>query len=437
MAIYHFAVQVLSRTKGRSSVIAAAYRSGSKFKDERLNQSFDYSKKSVDECFIIAPSHSPNWVYQRERLWNQIELVEKRKDAQLCREFNIALPVELRESQQTELVLDYCKRNFVDRGMIADVCIHRDNPNNPHVHVMTTLREVTNDGFGKKNRKWNSKDLIEEWRKDWADATNECLLKNGFNEQIDHRSYKRQGRDILPTIHIGYNALQLERRGVKTKRGDINREVMQMRNKVYSIEKSHLDTDYEALIPQLNSGGLTPKEKLERVQLLKEQKKKNAVSGSTGDSTIREIVYEKLKLQSDISKTTALYNKLKSDFLVNSSKINKYNEYNAQIKKIKEEIRGITPKSKLEKLVFKFSRKKKEQHFKKNELLKSLNEKSSNLSKQLPKVIENLEEIRMKMENLSLEYPELLKEKKNIDIRLKNTKKQHKSIKDIKDREKD
>lgn len=238
MSIYHWSCQIISRSKGRSVTSSAAYRSGTKIFDERLNTTFNYEKKQVADSFILTPKNVPEFVYDRSKLWNEIERIEKRKDSQLSREINISFPVELTEEQQTELITTYVQKNFVNKGMISDVCIHRDNPNNPHCHVMLTMREINSEGFGKKNREWNDKSLVEEWRKEWS---NECNKYLEISKQIDHRSYKRQGINKVPQIHENIHVRGLEKKGVKTKIRQYNESVI-VHNKILELEEILKDT---------------------------------------------------------------------------------------------------------------------------------------------------------------------------------------------------
>src|SRR6266852_4382672 len=145
MAIYHFTAKVISRSHGRNAVAAAAYRSGSRFHDQRQELSFDYTHKTeVVHSEILLPEEAPEWMADRERLWNAVEAGEKRKDAQLAREVEFALPLELGEDRGIELAQDFVREGFVKRGMVADMNVHWD-PHNPHVHVMLTMREVSED----------------------------------------------------------------------------------------------------------------------------------------------------------------------------------------------------------------------------------------------------------------------------------------------------
>ena len=208
MAIYHFSGTVVSRSQGRSSVAAAAYRSGTELRDERLDKAYDYTKKQ-DIAFteILLPKNAPEFLRDRNTLWNTVETSEKRKDAQLAREFNMALPRELTLEQQIELSREFVTKEFVSKGMCADLCIHNDKMKDgqlqPHAHVMLTMREVTEKGFGKKAREWNSKENLLHWRESWAEITNQHLLMHGHDMSIDHRTLEAQGIDLEPQYKIG------------------------------------------------------------------------------------------------------------------------------------------------------------------------------------------------------------------------------------------
>ena len=213
MAIYHFSGTVVSRSQGRSSVAAAAYRSGTELRDERLDKTYDYTKKQdVAHTEILLPKNAPECLRDRNTLWNTVEASEKRKDAQLAREFNMALPRELTLEQQIELSREFVIKEFVEKGMCADLCIHNDKMKDgqlqPHAHVMLTMREVTENGFGQKAREWNSKENLLHWREAWAAITNQHLLMHGFDMSIDHRTLEAQGIDLEPQYKIGSKEAQ-------------------------------------------------------------------------------------------------------------------------------------------------------------------------------------------------------------------------------------
>jgi len=241
MAIYHFAAQVISRSDGRSSTGAAAYRAGERIHDERTGITFDYSRKSgVEHSEIMAPPNAPEWAIHRARLWNTVEQIEKRKDSQVCREIEVALPIELTNNQQHELIRNFVQKNFVNQGMIADIAIHRPKQENPHCHILLTMRDIGPEGFGPKNRAWNDKKLLETWREQWAEHTNIALEKSGNNIRIDHRTLAEQKMDRIPQIHIGPKIPEMEHRGIKTERGS---EILDIERRNESIEtfKSELE----------------------------------------------------------------------------------------------------------------------------------------------------------------------------------------------------
>ncbi|EHQ1753589.1 MobA/MobL family protein [Salmonella enterica subsp. enterica serovar Hartford] len=218
MAIFHMSAQTISRSKGHSSVAAAAYRHGEKLTDEHTGEIHDYSKKKgISDSVILIPEGADRNFLKPEYLWNTIEKSEKRKDAQLAREFNIALPVEMTDEQKKALAIDFCNENFVKNGMIADIAFHKLDSDNPHFHVMLTTRSLTPDGsgFGQKVREWNSKEQLEAWRKGWADTANEHLQAAGIDARIDHRSLKDQKAELdalpYPTTEQQAQAISLDR----------------------------------------------------------------------------------------------------------------------------------------------------------------------------------------------------------------------------------
>jgi archaellum component FlaC len=218
---------------------SAAYRAGEEIREKDGEIVHDYTKKGgVVHSEIILPNGAPLEYKDRETLWNAVERAEKRKDAQLAREINVALPTEFDLEEQKALLREYIKENFVDKGMIADFTIHHAREENPHAHIMLTTRTVTPDGFGNKNRDWNSIQNLVDWREDWADKTNRMLEQKGLEERIDHRTLKAQGIDREPTIHMGAEATALERRGIRTELGDYNREIKR-RNQERAVQQEN------------------------------------------------------------------------------------------------------------------------------------------------------------------------------------------------------
>lgn len=243
MSIYHCSAKVISRGNGQSAVASSAYRSRESLFDERENKTFNYSRKQ-DLVYkeIISPNNAPEWVKNRERLWNEVEKAEKRIDSQLAREFVIAIPRELERAEQINLIRDYVRESFVYKGMIADICIHDKDGSNPHAHIMITMRELNEKGFGKKNRDWNAKELLEEWRASWSEKANFYLEKNKIEQKIDHRSFEKMGLNLLPTVHEGYKVRKIEARGIETQIGTLNREI-----KLYNETLKEIDNEIKKL----------------------------------------------------------------------------------------------------------------------------------------------------------------------------------------------
>jgi ATP-dependent exoDNAse (exonuclease V) alpha subunit len=204
VAIYHFHAKMVRRNLGQSTIAAAAYRSGSKLYENSSGITHDYTnKRGVEHSEILAPADAPAWVFDRHTLWNTVEASEKRKDAQLAREIEVGLPIELEDREQVALLRDFVNREFVTKGMVADIGVHRDNPNNPHSHILLTTRDLTPEGFGPKNRTWNATSQLLQWRRGWAEVTNEHLIEAGLGVRIDHRSYREQNLGLTPGVKIG------------------------------------------------------------------------------------------------------------------------------------------------------------------------------------------------------------------------------------------
>jgi len=254
IAIFHCPIQIIKRSVGKSAVAAAAYRSGEKLVNEWDGMTHDYTNKGgVVHTEIMLPTHAPPEFADRSTLWNSVEFSEKSSDAQLAREIEVALPVELSPAEQLALVRAFVKDNFVTAGMCADFAIHDKGTGNPHAHILLTVRPLREDGkWGPKCRKvydldsqgnripdgkgswknhredttdWNNRENAEKWRAAWAAYANRALEAAGRPERIDHRSYKRQGIEQIPSIHMGPAASQMERRGIRTEKGDINRQI--------------------------------------------------------------------------------------------------------------------------------------------------------------------------------------------------------------------
>lgn len=248
MAIYHLSVKTFSRSNGQSATAAVAYRAGAKIRCDHERRDHDYSKKrDVIHSEIFLPPNAPSWATDRQQLWNEVERAEKRKNSTVAREFEVALPNELNEEQRIALVQDFAKQIVARHGCAVDAHLHDDkgsykSKENQHAHIMLSTRRLEPEGFTKKTRELDEKKSGEVvyWREQWAKTANEHLREYGI--EIDHRSLKDQGLEREPTIKMGVAASALERKGVKTDRGDINREVAKY-NKVLETNSNEKIND--------------------------------------------------------------------------------------------------------------------------------------------------------------------------------------------------
>ena len=254
IAIYHCNIGIVSRGKGKSAVAAATYRSGEKITNEWDGMTHDYTRKGgVVHTEILLPPHAPPSFSDRATLWNSVELYEKTGNAQLAREIDAALPIELSREEQIRLVREYCSSQFVSKGMCVDFAIHDTDSGNPHCHIMLTMRPLDERGaWAAKSKKeydldengerirlpngrykthkvdltgWNDKGNALLWRKAWADISNSYLERAGSTERIDHRSNAERGIDEIPTVHMGVAACQMEKKGIATEKGELNRAI--------------------------------------------------------------------------------------------------------------------------------------------------------------------------------------------------------------------
>ena len=228
MALYHFSAKVISRAAGSSAVAAAAYRSADRLHDERLGRAHDFSNKAgVVHSEVLLPEGTDEAWLDREQLWNDVEAAELRKDAQLAREIEFAIPREMTNEQGIALARDFVQSEFVERGMIADLNVHwdigADGLAKPHAHVMLTMREIRigEDGspeFGAKVRDWNRTELLSHWREAWADHVNERLAALDIDARVDHRTLEAQGIDLEPQHKIGAAASRMAGQGLEADR---------------------------------------------------------------------------------------------------------------------------------------------------------------------------------------------------------------------------
>ncbi|MEQ9883430.1 MobQ family relaxase [Pectobacterium brasiliense] len=204
MAIFHLEFKIVKRSEGMSSCRKAAYHARCKITDDRTGNTYDFSHRTdLFHHQILAPVSAPAHIIESSTtLWNEVERVERQKDGQTARYFDVAIPCELNNEDKINLVVEYCHKNFVEKGMIADIAFHDLDGQNPHAHVMLTLKSITTDGFGKKERSWNDKKNVILWRELWSVIANRYLAVAGSSERIDHRSIEAQHTEALENAAI-------------------------------------------------------------------------------------------------------------------------------------------------------------------------------------------------------------------------------------------
>ena len=275
MAIYHCSIKIGSRAKGQSAVAASAYRSGEKLTDKETGLISDYTRKSgVVFSEIALCENAPSEYSNRETLWNAVHSIEKNKNAQLWREFEVALPKELNRDEQIETVRDFVNK-LTEQGMCIDWALHDKGDGNPHAHIMATMRSIEPNGkWSPKSRKiydldekgerifqkvdktgrkqyknhkedynnWNAKERVEEWRSAWAES---CNVRLAGRERIDHRSFDRQGINQIPTVHEGFIARKLVKDGKSSERVQLNNDIQQKNKKLLQVAAALKSVDEE------------------------------------------------------------------------------------------------------------------------------------------------------------------------------------------------
>ena len=271
MALFHFTVTQTKRSKGQSAIASAAYRSGEKLYSEYYGEYSDYTRKRGVICSdILLPPHAPKEYADRQTLWNAVEKAERGKNAQLAYSFEISLQNEFSLEENIALAREFLFREFVSRGMTVDVSFHEKECEdggtpNPHFHFLCPIRPMEQDGtWGIKQRReyvldeegnrirdangkyvfnavpttdWGSPETLEHWREAWAEMCNAKFAEKGLDVRIDHRSYERQGVDLLPTIHEGATVRAMEKKGIRTEKGEFNRWIKATNAVIKDIRK--------------------------------------------------------------------------------------------------------------------------------------------------------------------------------------------------------
>ena len=283
----HFKITIVKRSQGQSAVAGAAYQSGERlFSEYDQKTKFYNKKKELVHAEIMLPSYAPPGYADRATLWNAVEAVENQWNSQLARRIVLAFPVEVPKEQYLSMIKEFCQEQFVAKGMIADFAIHDKGDGNPHAHILLTLRAM--DAHGKwlpKARKvydldengeriqlpsgnwrchkentvdWNDQKYAEIWRHSWETITNRYLEAAGRPERVDLRSFERQGIQQIPTVHLGPAAHQMEKRGVETFLGNLNRDIQAANSLMRELHRrgktpdpEHYEVTYYADLPAM------------------------------------------------------------------------------------------------------------------------------------------------------------------------------------------
>ena len=288
MALYHFHVEQIGRSKGYSAVAATAYRSGEKLYCDYYGETHDYTKKGgILYTEIMMPEYCPERFKDRAALWNEVEKVEKHPKAQLCYSFDMALQNELTYEENLELARRFVLEEMVARGMICDIAIHapgktKDDIPNPHIHVLAAIRPYLKEGrWGEKQHReyaldengerirdekgryvfnaipttdWGRPETLDHWRERWAEMINARFEEKGLSCRVDHRSYKDQGLDLIPQVHEGSAVRRMEARGIVTEKGEFNRFVSATNRMIKEIVRKLKDLAewFRNIKPELN-----------------------------------------------------------------------------------------------------------------------------------------------------------------------------------------
>lgn len=287
MTCPHFDIRIQQRSKGQSAVAGSAYQSCSQIfsQYDQRTKNYEYKRKELVFEEILLPENAPEAFKDRAKLWNSVELSEKSWNAQLARRIIVALPKELTVEQNIELIQEYCRENFVTKGMCCDLAIHDPRPpgHNLHAHIMLTMRALDEHGrWLPKSKKvydldergnrirlssgrwkshkvtltdWDQKSNCELWRHNWEVKQNEYLERFQHPERISLKSFARQGIPDAPTIHLGPAITALERKGVKTDLGNLNREIRE-HNKILH-ELGSMIAKLKAIIQRLQEKSRT------------------------------------------------------------------------------------------------------------------------------------------------------------------------------------
>jgi len=321
----HFSVSIVKRSHGQSAVAASAYQSGDKlFCLSDHTQKYYSHKKEIVWTDVLLPPNAPPGYKDRNALWNSVEQSEKRYDAQLARRIIVALPREIPRESQITLVKTFCFEQFVSRGMVADIAIHDRNGDNPHAHILLTMRALDNEGGwlpksrlvyeldengekqktasgNWKSRKenttdWDRRENVKLWRNAWEQAVNRRYRHHELPFTVSLSSFKAQGESKLPTVHIGPAASQMEKRGIRTNRGNLNRDIRAYNSQLYRLRK-----DTQTVSNRL--GELIEYQKEAALAVFPEDKPR----------TLPQLLWDYMDIRSDARRSAARYARHKAD----------------------------------------------------------------------------------------------------------------------------
>lgn len=321
----HFAVSIVKRSRGQSAVAASAYQSGEKlFCQSDHKQKYYSHKKEIVWSDVLLPENAPLIYKDRNTLWNSVEQIEKRYDAQLARRIIIALPREIPRDSQITLIRTFCLEQFVSKGMIADVAVHDRDGDNPHAHILLTMRALDNEGkwlpksrmiyeldeTGEKLRTasgnlkshkenttdWDKHENVKLWRNAWEQAVNQRYHHHGLPFTVSLSSLKEQGDSRLPTVHMGPAASQMEKRGIRTNRGNLNRDIRSYNSQLYRLKKD----------------AQTISDRLEKLLSLQKEAAL-AIFPEDKPRTLSQLLWDYMDIRSDARKSVSRYAQRKAD----------------------------------------------------------------------------------------------------------------------------
>ncbi|MEH2980237.1 MobA/MobL family protein [Bacillus amyloliquefaciens] len=362
MSTYHFSARYISKSS-QSAIAKAAYVSNEPIYSERDQEVKKYKTRIVKpESFILAPSHAPDWVYDRETLWNEVEKVEKQWNAVVMREVEIALPIELNNEEQTDLVREFVQENFISDGMVADVNIHRDRAHNPHAHILLTVRPFQENGKWIENKSkkiyitdengnpvlnkngkqktynrdltgWKSKEKLIKWRKNLAEKINESYKQKGIKKFVSHLSYEEQGLDKKPKQRLTKSEYFVEKKAKEnaeinnesyvpvTTYGKVNYEIEKYNNEIKLINKEIEEleklkmSDKEIVASEfedIRNNITLNKYDYESIQFIKKRQKVQYVDYESSQTALDNISYWKKNIDKKVRAISRLEEMLKT-----------------------------------------------------------------------------------------------------------------------------